>query len=82
MDQGTAWVYFKINGISANAVKDAQGGEWSGRNASGFRFTYVKQGDEIKMKESWIFGDPAPALKLMIQNKMLSGDQLAGMLSQ
>ena len=43
-----------------------------------FNFLYVKEGNGIKLKQTQIFNDPSPAMKLMLQNKMISGEQLAG----
>ena len=52
--------------------------EGDGVATGGFKFIYVKEGDTIKMKESKIFSDGTPAMKLMLQNKMIDGNALAG----
>jgi hypothetical protein len=77
---GVANFYFKLQGGPGNAVKDPQGEQWDGVGPGGFHFNYVKDGSGIKLKQTRIFSDPSPALKLMLQAGALNGEQLAGML--
>ena len=75
---GRASLYFKLHGLSGDAVTDPQGAKWDGVIASMFSFDYVREGGGIKLKETRIFSDPSPAMKLMLKNNMLNGEQLAG----
>ena len=76
---GVANLYFKLQGLGGDTVKDPYGKGWDGVATGGFQFGYVKDGSgDIKLKYSKIFSDPSPAMKIMLQNKMVNGDQLAG----
>ncbi|KAK3050744.1 hypothetical protein LTR09_008110 [Extremus antarcticus] len=77
---GVANVYFKFQGSDGGAATDPQGEKWDGFGPAAFHFYYVKDGDDIKLKETLIFSDPSPALKLLLQAGALNGDQIAGML--
>ena len=75
---GIAEFYFKIHGLSGDAVTDLQGEKWDGVSPSAFHFLYVKDGSgDIKLKSAKIFADPGPAFKLMLKNGVINTEQLA-----
>lgn len=76
---GVAQVYFSVGG-PGNIVQDPRGDSWDGVGPGAFQFHYVKDGDDIKLKETKIFSDPSPVLKFLLQAGALNGDQIAGML--
>ena len=59
---------------------DLEGNKWHGKNSAAFYFTYVKESDGYKLKRTRIFADATPALRVMLQNGILNGEQIAGML--
>lgn len=76
---GVANLHFTLHGLDSKAVTDHEGGKWDGVAPSAFQFAYVKDSSgEIKLKETKIFNDPSPAMRLMLKNKMINGEQLAG----
>ncbi|KAK5170611.1 uncharacterized protein LTR77_005200 [Saxophila tyrrhenica] len=77
---GVANVFFKFAGSDGGAITDPQGEKWDGVSPAAFSFRYVKEGEGIKLKETKIFSDPSPALKLMLQDGALDGEHLVGML--
>lgn len=76
---GVAQVYFNLGG-PGDVVKDPQGESWDGVGPGAFQFHYVKDGDDIKLKQTKIFSDPSPALRFLLQAGALDGEQVAGML--
>lgn len=77
---GVANMYFRLHQLPEGSETDPEGGKWHGHLSSSFVFFYVKDNSgNIKLKETKIFGDSTPALKVMLQNGMLNGEQLAGM---
>ena len=76
---GEASLYFRLQGLSGDAIADPQGEKWDGVAKGAFRFLYAKDGsDGIKLKETRIFSDASPAMRLMLKNNMINGEQLAG----
>jgi hypothetical protein len=77
---GVANAYFKLHGLGEGSVTDPEGGKgWHGYCPGSFHFQYVKDDSgKIKLRKSRIFSDSGPALKLMLKNKLLDAEQLAG----
>ena len=62
--------------------EDLEGNKWHGKNSAAFYFTYVKESDGFKLKRTRIFADATPALRVMLQNGILNGEQIAVMLNR
>lgn len=76
---GVANMYFKLHGLPEGTVDDPEGGKWHGYCPGSFQFDYVKDSSgTIKLKKTRIFSDSSPALRVMLQNKMIEGEQLTG----
>ena len=79
---GQANLFFKLPGPAPEAVKGRDGKGWHGVVQAAYQFYYSKDGDSFKMKSTTIFADLAPVFKTMLQNKMIDGDAIAGILQQ
>lgn len=79
---GNASLYFNLHGPAPEALTDRFGKKWHGVIQGAYHFYYVKDGDKFKMKQTIIFADLGPALKTMLQNKMIDGEALAGFVLQ
>ena len=77
---GEADVFFNLHGVPAGNESDGEGGKWHGHISAAFRFDYVREESDIKLKATRIFSDASPALKLMLQNKQIDGNALVGIL--
>ena len=75
---GAAKVYFNLHGPVQESVTDPDGKKWHGAGPGAFYFELVKQGSGMKYKEIRVYTDSTPAIRLMLKNKHLDGDQLAG----
>jgi hypothetical protein len=77
---GVANMYFKLHGLDEGSVTDPEGEKgWHGYCPGGFQFEYAKDDSgKIKLRKTRIFSDSSPALKVMLQNKQLNAEQLAG----
>ena len=77
---GVANCYFKLHGLPEGDVKDPEGsGKWHGYCPGSFQFDYVKCDDgKIRLKKTRIFSDSTPAMRVMLKNKMIDGEALAG----
>ena len=79
---GIASLYFNLQGPASETQTDRYGKKWHGVIQAAYRFYYTKDGDSFKMKQTTIFADLGPALKAMLQNKMIDGEGLAGFVLQ
>lgn len=78
---GIADVYFRFHGSAGGKLTDGEGDKWDGVGPGAFQFEYVKTADGgIKLKETKLFSDPTPAIKLMLKAGAINGEQLAGMI--
>lgn len=76
---GIANFYFRLHGLSSDAVTDPQGEKWDGVIPSAFDFRYVKDGSNgIKLKSTKIFGDRSEVMKAMLKGGLINAEQLAG----
>ena len=75
---GEADLYFKVGAPLEESLTDPDGNKWQGVHKGAFHFKYVKDGDSIKLRETRIFADASPALRLMLNNKLIGPEQLAG----
>ena len=77
---GVANCYFKLHGLPEGDVTDPEGGgRWHGFCPGSFQFEYVKCEDgKIRLRKTRIFSDSSPAMRVMLKNKMIDGEALAG----
>lgn len=79
---GIATMYFNFDGLPTGTITDPDGRKWHGHGSGAFQFFYVRDGSSgIKLKQKRIFSDSSPAMKLMLQNKFIDGEQLARIVS-
>lgn len=74
---GFAHWFFNLQAPLPENVTDPDGGKWVGVANLGFKFGFAQKGDEIKMNETRLFTDPSPALRLLLQNKLVDGEGVA-----
>lgn len=81
---GVANCYFRLPGLSEDkcTVEDPEGsGKWHGYCPGSFQFDHVKNGDgdgKIKLKQTKIFSDSSPALRVMLKEGMIGAEELKG----
>lgn len=91
MEDGKGWemmgradVYVEVpkgqgkhdGGSQGEKVKSGDGREWDAMMPSAFRFEYVKDGEEIRLRKSEIFSDPMPALGLLLKRGVVKPEDL------
>lgn len=74
-------VHFNLHGLAPETKTDSNGKKWHGSGPGAFSFKWTgKEEKDIKLKETRIFADSTPAVKVMLANKHINAEQLASII--
>lgn len=75
-------MFFNLHGPAPETKTDPDGNKWHGSGPGAFRFVWKgKKDGEVKLHQTCIYSDSTPAVRTMLVNKHIDGQQLAGIIT-